>query len=338
MTLKTVKKAATILIMITLMTTSIAILSPVTDASATKIRACTTNQAPKGVDSVTTAEVWIANDGGTLQKFTNLSTDCTNTSYSVGGDPHFIDRATTTQVEFTNHVNNKITYFDPTTSSKIDCTSTNINSPDDMDSDTASAQYSSSYGNGKIIKTVKGTGTCTVTAFSLPLAGAAPEGIDKSTDVGGFLVVDQANLKLYKFNTSTNSFTLCTSFSAQPWFVADDSTQDLSWVTFNAAKVIKAVGTLSCLVVKTSALTSITPDHLPYDIAVKSGATKVIVSYNDLAGVGIYDIGTDSWTNESWSTECSGCTGFGIDAIYSSGDYYAAMRGSTTSKIVKGTF
>ena len=30
--------------------------------------------------------------------------------------------------------------------------------------------------------------------------------------------------------------------------------------------------------------------------------------------------------------------GFGIDAIYSSGEYYAALRGSSTSKIVKGTF
>jgi hypothetical protein len=316
--------------------TSVSIANPVHEASATKTRACTTNSSPKGVDSVSTSEVWIANDGGTLQKFTSLSTGCTSTPYTVNGDPHFIDRSTSTQIEYTNHINNKITYFDPSTLTKIDCTDANISSPDDIDSDTASAQYSTSYNNGKLIKTVKGT-PCTVTPFSLPLSGANPEGIDKSTDVGGFLVVDQANKKVYKFNTSTNSFTLCLTLANIPWFVADDSSQDIFYVTINDhvsgnnVDQVKIGGTLSCLVAETSPTA---PGH-PFDIAVKQNAA--VVTFNDIPKVGIYSTTTHAWTFDDWSTECSGCIGFGIDTIYSTGDYYAALRGSI-SKIVKGTF
>ena len=308
---------------------------PIHDASATKTRACTTNSSPKGVDSVSTTEVWIANDGGTLQKFTALSTGCTVTPYNVNGDPHFIDRATSTQVQFTNHVNNKITYFNPDTLSKIDCTSSNINSPDDIDSDTASAQYATSYNNGKLIKTVKGTSTCTITSFTAPDTGANLEGVDKSTDVGGFLVIDQANKKLLKFNTSTNSFSVCTTFSQIPWFVADDSAQDVAWVTFNSEQKIRAIGTLSCLVAETSPTTPTTTNK-PFDIAVVSG-NKVAVTFNDTPNIGFYSITTHTWTTDDWSSDCNGCTGFGIDALYSTGDYYAALRG-TTSKIVKGVF
>lgn len=329
----------TMLLMSVLIVMSSFLIQPISVVDATKTRACTTNQTPKGVDSVDPNEVWIANDGGTLQEFTNLSTDCTNTSYTVNGDPHFIDRSTTTQVQFTNHINNKITYFDPSTGNKIDCVDANIDGPDDIASETASAQYSTSYNNGKLIKTVKGTGACdTVTPFTLPLDGANPEGVDKSTDVGGLLVVDQFNNNLYIFDTSTNTFSLCASFSSRPWFVADDSTQHLAWVTFNEAQVIQGIATLSCGIVRTSALTTPTFDHLPFDIAVRSGGDKVIVSFNDESDVGIYDISADSWTFDDWNAECSGCTGFGIDAIYSTGDYYAAMRGTTTSKIVKGVF
>lgn len=333
MTTKTKKNTASILVIIALIAASATIMYPISDAFAAKTRACTTNATPKGVDSVSTTEVWVANDGGTLQKFTALSTGCTSTSYTVNGDPHFIDRSASTKITYTNHVGNKITYFDPSTSTKIDCASSNISGPDDIDSDTSSAQYATSYNNGKVIKTVKETSSCTITTYSLPLSGANPEGIDKSTDVGGFLVVDQANNKLYKFSTSTNSFTLCTSFSVTPWFVADDSGQDIAWVSFNFEKKIRAIGTLSCAVAETSPAAS----NTPFDIAVKTGNT-VIVTFNDVPKVGIYSISTHTWTGtDDWSIECSGCTGFGIDTIYSTGDYYAAMRGST-SKVVKGTF
>lgn len=79
------------------------------DAEAAKTRACTTNQSPKGVDAVATSEVWVANDGGTLQKFTALSTGCTVTPYTVGPDPHFIDRSASNKITFSEHVSDKIT-------------------------------------------------------------------------------------------------------------------------------------------------------------------------------------------------------------------------------------
>ena len=105
-----------------------------------------------------------------------------------------------------------------------------------------------------------------------------------------------------------------------------------------ASKVITKIGTISCMVQYSSLTPPITASNWPFDIAVRSGANKVVVSFSDTNNIGIYTVGTDSWTLDMWSTECSGCKGFGIDAIYSSGEYYAALRGSSTSKIVKGTF
>ncbi|MGI0057462.1 MAG: hypothetical protein ACREAK_08840, partial [Nitrosarchaeum sp.] len=129
---------------------------------------------------------------------------------------------------------------------------------------------------------------------------------------------------------------ICATFSAIPWYVADDSTNDKAWITFGSAKVIGSVSTSCTGSVFYSSLTGIPPINWPFDVAVRSGADKVVVTMSDNAKVGIYNISANTWTYDDWNTECSGCAGFGIDAIYSTGDYYAALRGST-SKIVKGT-
>lgn len=326
----------TILTILTVMAIAAFVMYPINDAEAAKTRACTTNQSPKGVESVSTTEVWVANDGGTLQKFTALSTGCTVTSYTVGGDPHFIDRSSSDKITFSEHTADKITYFDPSASTQQECTGTAINDPDDVESDTSSAQYSTGYASGKLVKTVKGASSCTVTSWTVA-TGANPSGLDKSTDVNGFLIVDQQGNDLYEFDKSTNTMTLCESFTSKPWYVTDDSTNDKAWITFGASKVIRSVSTSCNGSIFTSSLTGIPSVNWPFDVAVRSGADKVIVTMSDNAKIGIYDISADTWTFDDWSTECSGCTGFGIDAIYSTGDYYAALRGTSTSKIVKGT-
>jgi hypothetical protein len=293
MTSKTAKRVLFIGLIMTFMVPAFLI----NDAEAAKTRACTTNQSPKGVDAVATSEVWVANDGGTLQKFTALSTGCTVTPYTVGGDPHFIDRSASNKITFSEHVSNKITYYDPSTNTQQECAGSAIMSPDDVDSDTATAQYSTGYTSGKLVKTVKGTTLCSVASYTLNTSmGANPEGLDKSTDVGGFLIVDQKLNRLYKFNTSTLAVTLCTAFTAKPWYVADDSTNDKAWITFGSAKVIGSMSTSCTGTPFYSSLTGIPPVNWPFDVAVRSGADKVIVTMSDNAKIGIYDISANTWT------------------------------------------
>lgn len=57
---------------------------------------------------------------------------------------------------------------------------------------------------------------------------------------------------------------------------------------------------------------------------------------NDVAKVAQYDFGTDSWTTHDWSSDCSGCTGFGIDV--SSSRYFATMDGTNDHKLVVGDY
>lgn len=314
--------------------------SELPEAEAAKVRHCTTNAQPRGVE--VTSSVWVAIDGGassgSVQRFS--TTSCTVTTYTSGiaGSPHFIDAPSTTKVVFTEKDElTKIGYLNPDTGSTTECSNVNINAPDDIDSWVASDQYFTSYNNGKVVKSVFSNNQCTFTFFTLPNPSGItpnPEGIDRSSDVNGFFVVDQANKRLYKFDVSTGGFTLCRSFTGAldvPFFVAVNDAQDILIVTFLQAKVVRGIGTLSCAVAETS----IQAGGNVYDVAIAGDGADPYVTYNDQAIVARYDWSTDVWTPHDWSAECSSCTGFGIDAIISNNTYYAAMRGAT-SKLVVG--
>lgn len=95
---------------------------------------------------------------------------------------------------------------------------------------------------------------------------------------------------------------------------------------------MRALGTISCAVAETS----VVGVGNVYDVAIAGDGADPYVTHNDNAKVARYDWSTDSWGNpHDWNTECSGCTGWGIDSIISNNTYYAAMRGST-SKLVVG--
>lgn len=106
---------------------------PVNIAEAAQIRNCTIDDDPKGVDYVSSSEVWVASDGGKLTKFTNIGTDCTKTTYTAGTDPHFIHRVGSTKIAYTQHISDTISYFDPSTNTNLNCPSnSNIDGPDDI--------------------------------------------------------------------------------------------------------------------------------------------------------------------------------------------------------------
>jgi hypothetical protein len=321
---------------------STTILTSLPSVEAAKIRACSTNNSPKGVEAASSTEVWLANDGGTLQKFTTLSTNCTGvTPYSVFPDPHFIDRSSSTKIAYTSHVNDTINYYDPSAGTIQKCASTNIDGPDDIDSYDSNTQFSTSYNKGKIIKTVKGASSCTITSYTIPGTSANPEGIDKSTDISGFFFVDQNNKKLYKITASTGAINLVRDLSLdtsyKPWFVADSTdTGNFVWVTFRDSGVLRAYATISGALVETSP--SLGTGLNVYDIAVINNGIPVVTWIFD-PKISKYDYNTNLWTTHDWNTDCSGCDGFGIDTIYSTNTYYAALRSlSGTSKIVTGSF
>lgn len=302
------------------------------DVEATKIRSCSTQSAPKGVE-VYGSNVWVAIDAGRLQKFN--TSNCSVTSYTVNGDPHFIDVQSNSKIAFTQHINNKITYYNASNNTQLDCTNNSINGADDIDSYSFNLQYFTSYNTGKVIKSVKNGNSCTITSYTLPESNSNPEGIDKSTDISGMFIVDQRNNKLYKFNVSTGQFTLCVDFKrSKPWFIAVDDSQDFLWVTFMEEKKIRAVGTLSCLVAETST----TAPNRVYDVAVIGSYGYAVVTFVDVPKVAKYDYSTDQWIVDDLSSECSNCEGFGIDTIYSSKTYYAALRSPNGSKLVVGSF
>jgi hypothetical protein len=312
---------------------------PIQTADATKIRNCTTGTDPKGVDS-TNNWAWVSIDGGKIQRFSLSSCSVTDFSSGITGDPHFLAVSSdTSKVAFTEHASHKVGYLNPGTNTVIECTNSNINGPDDIDFWTGTNQYFTSYNNGKLIRSSLSGSSCTFTSYTLPGTGPNPEGIDRSSDANGFFVVDEdpTNKKLYKFDQSTGSFTLCRTFTAVPWFVAVSDASDLMWVTFNAEKRIRAVGTLSCLVAETSPST--TGLGSPFDVAIAQGGVDAYVTFNDNSEVRRFKTSTHTWsTPDNWSTECSTCFGFGIDESASSDNtYYAAMRGPTTSKLVVGS-
>lgn len=322
-----------------ILTGAVLAVSQIPAADASKIRNCTTSIAPKGVDA-TTAWAWVAIDGppGKIQRFSLSSCSVTTFSTGITGDPHFIDvTSDTAKVIFTEHSSNKVAYLNPGTSTVTECTNSNINSPDDIDSWFGTNQYFTSYNNGKLLRSSLSGSTCTFTAYTVPGTGPNPEGISRSSDANGFFIVDNdpTNKKLYKFDQSTGTFTLCNTLPSIPWFVAASDPSDLMWVTFNSEKRIRAVGTLSCVVAETS------PDSIgnPYDVAIAQGGGDAYVSFSNNAEVKRYKTSTHTWsTPDNWNAECSGCTGHGIDeSLLSDNTYYASMRGSPTSKLVVGS-
>lgn len=338
MTSKSIQKTTAIISILVLIAASATIMSPISNAEATKTRNCVTGAEPKGVQAIQSLEVWVANAvGGTLQKFTNLNTDCTKTTYTVVGDPYGVDRSLTTQVVYSSHAGNKIYYFDQSTSTiTATCTSSNISSPQSTAHKLSTEQFTINNANGKVTKTVKSGSTCTVTAYTIPPSFPRPEDIEYSSDIDGFFVVDQSNLKLYKMST-TGTFTLCQNFALitgalSPYRVDVNDGVDLVYVSHKNESKLRAVGTACGGVVETSTAAS----AKPVDVAFANGANAYAV-FETNAKVGKYTESTNSWTYDDWNTECSSCLGFGIDSLTSSNKYYATMSSGSTNKIVVGT-
>ena len=331
------KRFYTTTLMALIIASSIMILNPISNASATKTSNCTSSSDPKGIDFVSTVEVWIAAGSGNLDKFTSFS-PCTKATSNVGGDPHSIDRTTTTQVSFSEHLGDKITYFDPTTGVQIVCAGTAIDGPGDTDNNGSGSQYTTDNFKGTVIKTVKGTSSCTVTVYPVTGTSPKPEGIVMSTDVGGFLVIDQNNKKVWKMTTS-GVFTLCKDFSTilgapQPWYVTANDSQDIFGVTFRDEQKIRYLGTLSCLVAQTSG----TAPGQVFQVEIAGDGVDAYVNYQNNAKVSRYDTTTNTFTTDDWNTECLSCFGFGLDSQISTNTYYATMSsGSSANKIVKGS-
>ena len=210
-----------------------------------------------------------------------------------------------------------------------------------IDSYDSSNQFSTAYDTGKIIKTVKGISSCTVTVYPVPGASPHPEGIDKSPDISGLFFVDQNNKKLYKIVASTGAITIVRDLTLDtvysPWFVADSNDAgNFVWVTFRDSGVIRAYATLTGALVETSP--SLGTGNNVYDVAVINTGIPVVTWWQD-PKISKYDYNTNTWTTHDWNTECSGCDGFGVDTIFSANTYYAALRSlSGTSKIVTGAF
>ncbi|MEM4237948.1 MAG: hypothetical protein QW050_03050, partial [Candidatus Nitrosocaldaceae archaeon] len=89
-----------------------------------------------------------------------------------------------------------------------------------------------------------------------------------------------------------------------------------------------------CLVAETST----TAPNRVYDVAVIGSYGYAVVTFVDVPKVAKYDYSTDQWIVDDLSSECSNCEGFGIDTIYSSNTYYAALRSPNGSKLVVGSF
>lgn len=335
MTLKQTKNIYTIIGLMMLF--AFTVISPVLHVEATKTRNCDTSADPKGVDAVQAAEIWVANGIGTLQKFTNLNTDCTKTTYTVSGDPYGVDRSLTTQVVYSSHSGNNIYYFDQSTSTiTATCSGSKINSPQATHHTASTEQFTINNANGNVTKTTKSGGTCTIVPYKVPGSFPHPEDIRYSSDIGGYLVVDQSNLVLYKM-TAGGTFTVCKDFTTimgalDPYRVAVNDGQDLIWVSHEIESKLRALGTACGGIAETSTAAS----AKPVDVAFADG-TNAYAVFETNAKVGKYNTSTDSWTYDDWNTECSSCTGFGVDSITASNKYYATLSSGSTNKIVMGS-
>lgn len=216
---------------------------------ALKVRSCTTDEVPRGVDARNisgTIEVWIATYSSSVYKFAGDS--CTNTKYTSGitGDPHFIN-VVSNVVVFTEHIANKIGIIKSDSGTIFECNNTSINGPDDISFLNQYSRYFTNYNNAKLGKVTVSFDPiqCRFTFYNMPLSNANPTGIDRSSDANGYFVIDQRNRILYKFQISTGQFTLCASFNSIPNYVDADDTNDRVWITFFDGR-IRIYNTITC--------------------------------------------------------------------------------------------
>jgi hypothetical protein len=301
-------------------------------ANATVLLNCAVDLEPKGVAARNANSIWVAIDSGELHQFTNLPNGCNKNTITVNNDPHLLNETSTGLVAFTNHISNKVSYYDINSGNTISCSNSVFNEPDAITT-FSGAQYFTNYLSGYVAKSVKGTSTCTITSYLVPGTNPRPEGIAASTGINGLFVVDQNNNKLYTFNPSTGNFQLCVNFGVGhvPWYAAVSDSSSIIWVTFNAEKTIRAVGTLSCLVAETDARAP----GSPFDVALTSDQISPRITFSDSSIVSKFDESSKSWSNDYWSNYCgANCYGFGIDTDIASGVYYAAMRSGFPSDML----
>jgi hypothetical protein len=304
-------------------------------AEASQIRNCSVPWGPEDVDYISSTTIWVASNAGYVSKFN--SSDCTHTETNVGGYQSTVAGVSSTKVAHASFADSSVGYLDPSTGTDFDCASnTNVNGPDKIVDWDGTYQYLTSYNAGKLVRVTKGASSCTYSSSSFPLSGASPIGLAKSSnaDYTGLVTVDSANKKLYKFNPSTSSFTLCTTFTGTPKHVAVDNGYRLAWVTMD--KKVVAVNLTNCSVTYTSPDSSVA---YTWQVAPTTWG-DAFVTFDMAQKVARYDSSTASWkTPDDWSsvTGCLDpyCETEGIDASVDT--YYATVDAASSSKFVVGT-
>jgi hypothetical protein len=329
------QKIMAMIILFIILNSAVPFLAP--SANAFKLKNCSVDTDPRGVAAFNASTIWVAISGGELQEFTNSNNDCTNTKITVNNDPDFINETSTGLVAFTNHLFNKISYYDTSTGDTISCSNSLFNEPDDIIT-YGGAQYFSSYNNGYEVKSVKSGSTCNITTYAVPGPHSNPEGLAYSGQGSALFVVDNFNNKMYLFYPSTGTFSLFYDFNTlvgsvydHPWYIAVDTKDSIVWVTFYNDKLVRAFGILSNLLVSTSPTTT----GFPFDVAL-SGNYDPIFTYGDIPKVGTFDTQSGLISDDDWSNVCSTCNGFGIDVDGRTGKYYASMQTGNTPQLVIG--
>lgn len=241
-TLANYKKHTTkgILLAVTLMLPLFVFGIYVPDAEAHTLQTCTTSTSnvPAGL-AKKGSDVWVAFQGtGKLHKYSE--TDCSNTTYTIGGRPQFLAVSGSSRILATDEINNKIYVFTTITNS-LERTVSLSYTPWDIYTDPSNSNtvWFTEPSTDNIAKITASTGS--VTQVDMPGTTANPKGL--VVDSSNVYVTGLSDKKIWKYVKSSSTWTSKSITEGGSYGIMVDTTNNNLYAPIYSANKLLSIST-----------------------------------------------------------------------------------------------